>query len=95
MPRSSTLNHDRIATMLRMGFTPAQVAQRLRCSARQVRRIASQRNIDVVANPLMGTPQERDTLWQTLRKSGCSYARIAYMVGRSRQAVAKYFKHAA
>lgn len=95
MPQSKTLNHDRIAAMLRMGATPRQVAQRLRCSTRHVRRIANTRGIQVVPNPLIGTDQERRTLWRTLHENGCSYARIAYLMGRSRQAVAAYFSQPA
>lgn len=92
MPQS-TINHARIDAMLRLGFTPVQVARRLRCSARHVRRLARQRGIEVIPNAVIGTEHERPVLWRSLRQGGCSYAHIAYLVGRTRQAVTAYFNH--
>jgi len=89
--RNATINHDRIDAMLRLGFTPVQVARRLGCSARHVRRLARQRGIEVMPNAVIGTERERPVLWRSLPQGGCSYAPLAYLVGRTRQAVTAYF----
>ena len=91
MPTTTQLDHDRVALMAGLGFTPEQIEDRLDCSARQVRRILADRQIDVQPNPILGTDEERPIVWEQLRDAGYSYQRIAYVVGRTRQAVRAYF----
>ena len=93
MPTTTQLDHDRVALMAGLGFTPDQVADRLGCSARQVRRVLNDREIEVQHNPILGTDEERAIVWEQLRNAGYSYHRIAYVVGRTRQAVRAYFNN--
>jgi DNA-binding CsgD family transcriptional regulator len=84
-------DHDRIEAMIELGFPAARIAARLGCSERTARRVAEERDLALYDNPLIGTPDERSVLWQTYKNCGCSDARIAYLFGRSRQAVAAHF----
>jgi len=82
------LDHQRVAAMARALVPIPLIAERLRCSQKQVRRILAARGIpaDFDPNPLYGTDDE-DMVWLAYHALGDSIATVAYKVGRSRQHV--------
>lgn len=86
------LDPDRVVAMLEMGAPTSLVAERLNCSARHVRRIRKQRDVDHDVNDFWGSDWERQMIWGTLADLGFPNHRIAWNVGRSRQAVAQWRK---
>lgn len=92
--RGPQLDYDRICAMVEHSFSAEEIALRLGCSERQVRRVAKVRGLDFQPSSIIGTEDERSILWETYYDMGVSPARIAYLFGRSRQAVSAYFSKA-
>lgn len=82
------LDHDRIVAMAAARVSIALIAERLKCSQKQVRRVLAARDFDAgyTPNPAFGTEDEA-VCWLAFHALGDSVAAIAYKVGRSRQAV--------
>jgi predicted DNA-binding protein (UPF0251 family) len=65
-----------------------EIGRRLGCSERHVRRILKNNNIETSKNPLVGTPDE-PLLWHYIYIVEGNFAKVAYKMGVSRQAVHK------
>lgn len=79
-------DHHQIELMIDAGFTPAQIAARLECSERTVRRVIDARGLTVDPNPLIGT-QDEHVLWLAYHALHEPVALVATRFGRSRQHV--------
>jgi DNA invertase Pin-like site-specific DNA recombinase len=79
------LDHDQVALMISTGFSAALVAERLDCSARQVRRIAVSRGLTVEPDPTIGTDDEPALRRFYARSEGAT--RAARRFGVSRQTI--------
>lgn len=79
------LDHDQVALMIATGFTAAQIARRLSCTDRQVRRIAVARSLDFNPNPVIGTEDESALRRFYARTEGAT--RAARRFGVSRQTI--------
>jgi len=82
------LDHARVAAMARALVPLPLIAERLKCSERQIRRILAAASIPAgyEPNPAYGTDDE-DLIWIAFHALGDSIATIAYKVGYSRQHV--------
>ena len=88
-----TVDHDRIGAMLELGAPTRIVAERLGCTERHVRRIRAERAIPHSPTWCWDTEHERALIWGVLADMGKSASEIAYCVGRSRQAVNRWYRN--
>jgi len=95
MPNDPVVDRDRVEAMLTLGAPTSLVAERLGCTPRHVRRIRQERNAEPTALDFTGCwteEWEKEIVWDTLAELGYSDSRIAYLVGRTRQAVHQWRK---
>lgn len=86
------IDHNKVYWMLRTGFTPELVAQRLGCSRRQVDRITKREGWHDLPRPHLATFRIEHDLWVYYKLGyGETDAKIARRFGVSRQAVQQYF----
>jgi len=81
--------------MLTLGAPTSLVAERLGCTPRHIRRIKQEDEIGPTALDFTGCwteEWEKEIVWDTLAMLGYSDSRIAYLVGRTRQAVHQWRK---
>lgn len=89
------IDPDRVEAMLSLGAPTQVVANRLGCTPRHVRRIRRDRDVQPSALDFSGCwteEWEREIIWDTLAELGYPDSRIAYLVGRTRQAIHQWRK---
>ncbi len=86
MPHGPIHDHDRIAAMAGVCCPQHIIAERLGCSARTVRRVLKERDIEYEPSTLIGTEEEAG-LYVCYENLGLTPGKIAYSFGLSRQGV--------
>lgn len=82
------VDHNRVISMAKVGIPAVEIGRRLGCSERHVRRILRDNDVKASKNPLVGTPDET-LLWHYIYIVEGNFAKVAYKMGVSRQAVHK------
>lgn len=83
------IDRQKVYWMLRTGWHPERIAERLDCSRRQVDRIKETIGFQPVYD--LVDPENEQVLWNRYKDFGESFGKIALRFGRSRQAVQQYF----
>ncbi len=88
------VDHRQVRIMSALGKSSGEIAQRIGCSARHVRRIVSGRNgtIAKVCKPSQGASVSDREQWRFMKNAGMSTQDIADWFGVTRQAVSKGLK---